>query len=237
MVHPSWGVTANLLVRGARFNSTIQFKYVFPKTGGGEDIDFVYQFKEWYKPLGKLVTVGVPEAKVKHPWWNSGKTCYRQIMGWAVGDSLCITEWSDKTFLSFPNWIEQSMFLLPPLALYTGRYSTSFLAGLGIIALEHVIKTVNYYGDAKKIAGGGFSRNAWIALGAGSILSAQEVTRAAALARRGSLYSFCRRVDWFDGDEPHIKLDVQLSSCLRFGMSLALTYGVFSWKRLMKDRS
>jgi hypothetical protein len=45
-------------------------------------------------------------------------------------------------------------------------------------------------------------RSAWVALGAGSVLSSQEVTRVAALVWRGSIYSLCRRVDWFDGEEP-----------------------------------
>jgi glycosyltransferase involved in cell wall biosynthesis/LPS sulfotransferase NodH len=34
MVHPPWGVTANLMVKGARHNPTIQFHLDFPKTGG-----------------------------------------------------------------------------------------------------------------------------------------------------------------------------------------------------------
>lgn len=50
MVHPPWGVTANLLVRGSRHNPTIQFKSLYPKTGGGEDIDMVYQFKAYHRP-------------------------------------------------------------------------------------------------------------------------------------------------------------------------------------------
>ena len=41
MRHPPWAVTANLCVKGSRHNPTIQFKDCYPKTGGGEDIDFV----------------------------------------------------------------------------------------------------------------------------------------------------------------------------------------------------
>ena len=67
--HPPWAVTANLLVRGSRHNPTIQFKECYPKTGGGEDIDFVYQYKEFYRsvvdPLH--VTAGVPEAGEINP--------------------------------------------------------------------------------------------------------------------------------------------------------------------------
>lgn len=56
MRHPPWAVTANLLVRGSRYNPTIQFKNCYPKTGGGEDIDFVYQYKQFYPSIGVHVT-------------------------------------------------------------------------------------------------------------------------------------------------------------------------------------
>ena len=63
MRHPPWAVTANLMVRGSRFNPTIQFKECYPKTGGGEDIDFVYQYKRFYLSTPSLaVTASVPEA-------------------------------------------------------------------------------------------------------------------------------------------------------------------------------
>lgn len=228
MVHPSWGVTANLMVRGSRHNSTIQFKSIYPKTGGGEDIDFVYQFKEWYQTLGRRVTVGVPEAKVKHPWWKGGRQCYSQIIGWAVGDSLCITEWGTKTFLACPNWIEHVMFIIPPLSLYTGSWVSGAISGLCVTLFEHTLKTYHYFTDAKRLgAEGGLLRSLCVAFGAGSILSSQEVTRAVCLARRGSLYSLCRRVDWFDGEEPRIKLDIQLQSIVRFGMNCGFTLAAF----------
>ena len=231
MVHPSWGVTANLMVRGSRYNPTIQFKGIYPKTGGGEDIDFVWRFKDWYQTHGLRVTVGVPEAKAYHPWWNGGKTCYRQIIGWAWGDSLCITEWRKKTFLTLPNWIEHMTFLVMPLTLYTGNALAGMAAGLGVALLEHTIKGVRYFPAAKEVSGGrSFWRSTWVALGAGSVLSAQEITRTVALLRRGSWYSLCRRVDWFDGQKELIQLDVQLGSLLRFGVNAGLTwiaFGVF----------
>jgi len=230
MVHPSWGVTANLMVRGSRYNSTIQFKDVYPKTGGGEDIDFVYQFKDWYKLLKRRVTVGVPEAVVRHPWWNSGNPCYGQISGWAVGDSLCITEWPEKTFLAFPNWVECIAFGLVPLTLATGRILAGILAILGVVLLEHSIKTARYLSSAKEITGSGnLLYNLFVALGAGSVLSAQELTRVVALISRGSLYSICRRVDWFDGQKETIRLDIQLGSLVRFLVTLAWIYLAFSY--------
>ncbi len=229
MVHPSWGVTANLMVRGSRFNSTIQFKDIYPKTGGGEDIDFVYQFKDWYKHLQRRVTVSVPEAIAHHPWWNSGNLCYGQISGWAVGDSLCITEWPKKTFLAFPNWVEFIIFGLVPLTLVTGKIVTGIVAIIGVIVLEHSIKSARYLSSAYEIT----ERdnpfyNVFVALGAGSVLSAQELTRVISLIRRGSIYSICRRVDWFDGQEETIRLDIQLGSLVRFLVTLCWTYFAFS---------
>ena len=231
MTHPSWGVTANLMVCGSRYNPTIQFKDKYPKTGGGEDIDFVYQFKEWYNTLGRRVTVGVPEAKVTHPWWNGGRQCYKQIVGWAWGDSICITEWKEKSFLACPNWIEHMALLLPPLSIGTGKFLECALAGLLVAVTEHVIKTIRYYPSATEVTGGkNIVQDLWVALGAGSVLSAQEATRVVALVRRCSLYSICRRVDWFDGQESKIKLDIQLGSIVRFGLNIGLTWAALYWR-------
>jgi glycosyltransferase involved in cell wall biosynthesis len=227
MVHPSWGVTANLMVRGSRHNSTIQFKDIYPKTGGGEDIDFVYQFKDWYRTIGRRVTVGIPEAKVQHPWWNSNKTCYKQITGWAWGDSLCITEWRNKTFMAFPNWIEHVTFVVFPLMMYTGKICSGMMAGAAVSAVEHIWKGMRYFPEAREVTKGGMLRSALVALGAGSVLSSQEVTRVAALVRRGSIYSLCRRVDWFDGEEPRVKLDIQIGSIFRFSLNAAITWAAF----------
>jgi len=230
MIHPSWGVTANLMVRGSRFNSTIQFKHIYPRTGGGEDIDFVYQFKAWYKNHKRRVTVGVPEAIVTHPWWNSGNLCYGQISGWAVGDSLCITEWPEKTFLSFPNWVECIVFGLFPMTMVTGKVFVGIVTILGVVILEHSIKSARYMGSAYEVTGSTSPfYNVFVALGAGSVLSAQELTRVTSLIRRGSFYSICRRVDWFDGQKETIKLDIQLGSLVRFLVTLALTYICFSF--------
>mmetsp|Transcript_12923 Transcript_12923/g.27249 ORF Transcript_12923/g.27249 Transcript_12923/m.27249 type:complete len:1014 (+) Transcript_12923:733-3774(+) len=229
MVHPSWGVTANLMVRGSRFNSTIQFKDIYPKTGGGEDIDFVYQFKARYKVLERRVTVGVPEAVVKHPWWNSGNPCYGQISGWAIGDSLCITEWPNKTFLAFPNWVEYIAFVLFPLTMITGKIMVGTTTIVAVVVLEHFIKIARYLSSAREVTtSDNFFYDMFVALGAGSVLSAQELTRTIMLIRRGSVYSICRRVDWFDGQKETIKLDVQLGSLVRFLVTLTLTYVVFS---------
>ena len=232
MVHPSWGVTANLMVYGSRNNRTIQFKAIFPKTGGGEDIDFVYQYKEFYASDHRII-VGVPEAVVKHPWWKNGGTCYSQITGWAKGDSLCITEWPKKTFLTCPNWVEHIVFIVLPLSIYTQRPVAGILAMAGVVIGEHLGKARNNYYRALEVTGCEQLswRTAVVAIGAGTILSSQEIQRVISLIQQCSLFSICRRVDWFDGQMATIMLDIQLTSICTFIVNILITWAAFQWTK------
>jgi hypothetical protein len=74
-------------------------------------------------------------------------------------------------------------------------------------------------------------RSALVAIGAGTVLLAQETQRVVSLAKRCSLYSICRRVDWFDGQKPTIKLDIQLGSIFRFALNSGITLLGFSQLR------
>jgi hypothetical protein len=172
--------------------------------------------------------VSVPGAKVKHPWWRNGRTCYSQINGWAWGDSLCITQWPDKTFFVCPNWIEYITFVVFPLILTSGNLiSGGFIAGT-IIMAEHLFLCARYFYSAQQITGGGWLRSFSVALCAGTIHSAQEVIRVLAHLRRGALSNICRRVDWNDGQLPRFKLDAQLGSVLRFGLFLTINWIIVS---------
>ena len=223
---PPWGVTANLMVRGSRHNDTIQFKSDYPKTGGGEDIDLCFQYKEWYEKVSgrNHVIVSVPGATALHPWWNNEETCYRQINGWAWGDSLCITQWPNKCFWAFPNWIEFIVFVVPLYSWWTGNNLLSCLATMFLVFLtEHLLLTAKYYSPASSHVKRGFWYKVFVACGAGTILSFQEVTRVAAHVSRGHFRCICSRVDWNDGQDPMVKLDTQLGSFLRFILFAVIT--------------
>jgi hypothetical protein len=234
-INPPWGVTANLMVKGSRHNHTVQFKHLYPKTGGGEDIDFVFQLKEFYKTNGCVVAV--PEAVVHHPWWNKGRTCYGQICGWANGDSQVLTEWPEKTFLVCPNWIE-SIFVV--IFVYSGIWwkgtkqsnVLSLVEACGsIAAMDHLVKVAAYYGSTKGLVESenknrvvSWAYRIFLALGASTVISAQEITRAHCFVKRGTLFSFARRVDWFDGQAAMEVLDQKLRSGLQF-----VLYGLIAW--------
>jgi hypothetical protein len=228
VTHPPWGVTANLLVRGSRHNHTIQFNQMYPKTGGGEDIDFVFQFKRWtaYKKLGDRLVVSVPGARTLHPWWKGGNRCYSQIIGWAWGDSLCLTEWPEKTFRTLPNWAEMIAFLLVSSLYFQSDWKVLLVASLAIVTTEHLFLTYKYYPHAARHVKSWFGKKVWVAFGAGTIISSQEITRVTAHIYRGHLHCLCRRMDWNDGQNPHIKLDTQLSSIIRFVVYIGIVAGV-----------
>jgi glycosyltransferase involved in cell wall biosynthesis len=216
-----WGVTANLLVRGSRHNRTIQFKHLYPKTGGGEDIDFVFQMKQCYEkdgPPTARVVVGVPGAMTLHPWWRQGRTCYNQIRGWAWGDSLCINEWPEKTYMCLPNWIEFVVCILPAIAYSSGSYYGALLSALLIGLIDHCAKALGFFSTALALPrnDGSALRSIFVAFGASSVISSQEITRLGALVWRLSAFSFCRRADWFDGQAKTEVLEIQLRTGLLF---------------------
>lgn len=232
------------MVKGKRHNHVVQFKGLYPKTGGGEDIDLVFQLKDFYalhprtKGMNKnSMVVGVPGAIVLHPWWNGGNVCYSQIMGWALGDSLCLTEWPKKTFLVLPNWIEVGTLLLllglsQVFQLRGQQVSSvnliSIIEAVVVIAIiDHCVKFATFYKTANVVshqAGKGFIHSVVVALGASSVISAQELMRLWALFCRASIFSFSRRMDWFDGQTPTEILDIQLRSGLMFIAYLFIVY-------------
>lgn len=109
---PPWGVTANLLVPG-RTNNSIWFSDQYPRTGGGEDVDFCIRMKNQAVPNPGPerddVIVSVPEAAATHPFWSRP---LRQAAGWARGDVLCLGALPHSTFRALPNWAEALMMLL-----------------------------------------------------------------------------------------------------------------------------
>jgi hypothetical protein len=181
--YPPWRVAVNLLVSGGRHQHFVQ---EYPKSGDGEDLDFFFQLKQTVCGQ-KGSVVAAPGAVAEHPWWNNGRVCYGRITGWAWGDSLCITRWPRKSFLSAPNWIE----FLAGLALI-GQQTMPRASALGF--LEHAMKTCELHKISSR---GGRLWSLLVSICSTWSNSAQECTRFVAAVRRMSLSSLCRRFDWF----------------------------------------
>jgi glycosyltransferase involved in cell wall biosynthesis len=84
MKHPPWGVTANLCIRGRERDAIWFNESYYPKTGGGEDVDFCLRLKDLQQPHCRdEAVVAAPEARVMHPFWRSITS---QVLGRAIGD-------------------------------------------------------------------------------------------------------------------------------------------------------
>ena len=92
-----WGVTAQLCTRRIE----VRFELCFPKTGGGEDIDYCLRVKH----VTKKPLLGI-ESNCVHPWWDKGYPQNKRFYGWAKGDSMLIPMHPKHAYFSFPNAIE-----------------------------------------------------------------------------------------------------------------------------------
>ena len=101
--HAPWGITAQLVLR----RTQLRFSELFPKTGGGEDIDMCIRT---CRRLGKKLK-NFPLAKCHHPWWDNGIIKSQRFRGWAVGDSLLVDLYPEYCYWSFPNGLELSIIL------------------------------------------------------------------------------------------------------------------------------
>ncbi|CAI2163984.1 20329_t:CDS:2 [Funneliformis geosporum] len=93
-----WGVTANLLIR--RYKDNVLFDPIFPKTGGGEDIDFCLKKRNFFinHVENGIGFKAAPNVKVIHPWWNDGKRSYIRFFYWAKGDGALVNMYPDLTY-------------------------------------------------------------------------------------------------------------------------------------------
>ena len=102
-----WGVTANLMVRRVE---GLYFDMDYSKTGGGEDVDYCIRLVQALDlPLGR-----VSEAAVLHEWWSASdiQAYLCRFWKWTMGDGYLLYKHPQYVYLSFPNAIEVSFFLL-----------------------------------------------------------------------------------------------------------------------------
>jgi len=122
-----WAPTANVIIKRSAVGD-IRFQEVFPKNGGGEDIDFFLKiFLETKQELQCL-----KNAPVFHDWWYQQKRNYTRFCRWSFGDSLLHDTFPEYTYYNFPNIVECLVFGIP-ISLAACFYFQSFLPLLCVI--------------------------------------------------------------------------------------------------------
>ncbi|OCH85038.1 NAD-dependent epimerase/dehydratase [Obba rivulosa] len=92
-----WGVTANLIAR-RDVQDGVEFDTTFPKTGGGEDIDFCLKKRAFSVAQGRKGFHAAPDVVVTHPWWNIGHRNYWRFYMWSKGDGGLIKIYPQYTY-------------------------------------------------------------------------------------------------------------------------------------------
>ncbi|KAF9243376.1 glycosyltransferase family 2 protein [Melanogaster broomeanus] len=130
-----WGGTANLIAR--RIDDGVEYDLQFPKTGGGDDIDFCRRKREFSIGNGGEGFHAAPEVVVTHPWWGGGHRCYWHLYMRSKGDGGLIRLYPDLTYIDHaPNSAEILLIsgILGSVGILTYLLSRFILPHVTIIA-------------------------------------------------------------------------------------------------------
>ncbi|KAM5532665.1 hypothetical protein V8D89_013709 [Ganoderma adspersum] len=141
-----WGVTANLIAR-RNVADSVEYNLQFPKTGGGEDIDYCRKKREFSLSHGGEAFFAAPAVKVTHPWWHGGARTYWRFYMWSKGDGGLIKLYPEHSFRDMsPNGGE--CMLVCVLVLVLGVCAAAFDLSLSL----SLIKLGALFGSATMLA-------------------------------------------------------------------------------------
>ncbi|EIN10185.1 NAD-dependent epimerase/dehydratase [Punctularia strigosozonata HHB-11173 SS5] len=212
-----WGVTANLIAR--RVNDSVQYDLRFPKTGGGEDIDFCRKKRQWALERTPESChfegfVAAPRCVVTHPWWGNGERSYWRFYMWSKGDGALIGMYPELTYLAAaPNAAE--MLLVSAIVILVGTVvavesdkPTFLLLGFSMAAAVIAANVIHdlyrhLVRDADRVERMDTSLQGlkWVAAVMESTLIRiwSETGRIVGLLERCEVSLLMRRFDWFAG--------------------------------------
>jgi nucleoside-diphosphate-sugar epimerase/glycosyltransferase involved in cell wall biosynthesis len=203
-----WGVTANLIAR--RNKDGVYYDLQFPKSGGGEDIDFCRKKRLYALEHGGEGFRAAPNVVVTHPWWNDGKRSYWRFYMWSVGDGALVGRFPEHTYIDYaPNGAEQLMlctFALLVAIFFNNHHLLVWIAKLGgavILAnvthdlYRHLWRNEDRAGAINSTVGG----IRWLLAIVEStfIRLASEMGRVVGMLTRAEIMFVGRRFDWFTG--------------------------------------
>jgi nucleoside-diphosphate-sugar epimerase/glycosyltransferase involved in cell wall biosynthesis len=203
-----WGVTANLLAR--RNRDGVYYNLQFPKTGGGEDIDFCRRKRQYSLEHGGEGFRAAPNVVVTHPWWYGGKRSYRRFYMWSIGDGALVKMFPEHTYVDHaPNSAEQLLFcaFASVVAVLFNSLRLIVLAGKlgGAIILANIIHDLYRHfwrnKDRTKSINSTVGGTRWLLAVVEStfVRMASEMGRAIGMLMRGEAMLLGRRFDWFTG--------------------------------------
>lgn len=238
-----WGVTANLIAR--RNADGIDFNQIFPKTGGGEDIDFCRRKRDWMVKNGNGVGGfrAAPAVVVTHPWWNNGQPSFWRFYGWGRGDGGLVKLYPQFRYGDFAPSSGETLLLcllafffglLAPLdSTHRGTCLSLSLCGVIAVVLANISHSTykaafpdyNRWEFQQCTVTGSKYRVAVVV--SALIRMVSEIGRTVGILERGEIQYLGKRFDWFTGRggmDPII--NERQGSLQRFALFIAFTMGL-----------
>ncbi|KIJ60372.1 glycosyltransferase family 2 protein [Hydnomerulius pinastri MD-312] len=207
-----WGVTANLIAR--RVDDGVEYNLQFPKTGGGEDIDFCRQKRQFSIDNGGEGFHPSPEVVVTHPWWSGGKRSYWRFYMWSKGDGGLIKLYPELTYFDHaPNSAECLLISCVLASVGVPVYLFTSVTFFFLVAIYLGVATVvaniahDVYRHLFRNADRAMALNStvgsvdWVlaVIESSLIRMASECGRVVGLLERNEILLLGRRFDWFTG--------------------------------------
>lgn len=147
----AWGATANIMVKRSAVGDT-RFSAVYPKSGGGEDVDFFLKVRE---KNGFRNFRTLPEAAVVHPWWNNESVDFGRPFRYGKGNSWLgdlNPQYTYHDFLNTPETLLLSLLAAFLLLLFKPAWVAPvlvFIAGVLVIEIiASAVQTIKRYPSA-----------------------------------------------------------------------------------------
>ncbi|KAI0722039.1 NAD-dependent epimerase/dehydratase [Cerioporus squamosus] len=220
-----WGVTANLIARRNVLDGVV-FNLQFPKTGGGEDIDYCRRKRDFSVAKGRKPFYGAPNVKVTHPWWNGGRRSYWRFYLWSKGDGGLIKLYPVHSYRDItPNTAES--LLMCCLIFVTGcvlRFSN---------ILHDILRHLVLQPDRVQYMQTTVRGVRWFfAIVEGAVIRIfSEWGRVVGLLERGEFTLLLKRFDWFCGvwgDGP--RREEMMNNQVKMALALVL-FALFTYLR------
>ncbi len=193
----------------------MRFDLRFPKTGGGEDIDYCIQSK--LATGGRLLPA--PAAHVAHPWWDGGHPKLSHFYGWSHGDGHLQFIYPQFAYRNWPNVWELSLVLLMVQLMIFG------LSDLRCTLAILVVWIVEFAMEHRDTwAGGSAAARCW-SFAVKSVLELGHLLRNLSYFPRVGL---CLRFDWFCGTEPNAIATERCNAFRRF-IAMLIANALVAW--------
>lgn len=193
-----------------RNKDDVYYDLRFPKTGGGEDIDFCRKKRQYSLEHGGEGFYAAPNVVVTHPWWHGGKRSYRRFYMWSVGDGSLVKMFPLDTYIDYaPNGGELILLCTAVLAVAVlfNNHHLIVLAGKsgGTVIFANLIhdlyRHLSRNESRTRAINSTVDGTRWVLaiMESTFIRLASEIGRVVGMLARGELTYLGRRFDWFTG--------------------------------------